>query len=111
MSGTCKCGGQMGECWCNDIQDKMNTSDGRTITGKELQNARLHVSAFFEDNALSVRQHDKYASHVSEGEKDHYLTRDLIYADEIAKGEHDNNFTIWQRMNEFITGECVALLG
>lgn len=29
---------------------------------------------------------------------------------QILAGEADANFTIWQRMNTFLTGECVPLL-
>lgn len=31
-------------------------------------------------------------------------------ADEIIAGQSDQNLSVWQRMNTFLTGECVALL-
>lgn len=51
-----------------------------------------------------------FASHVTYADKVKYVIKERQYAREIEAGLHDNNFTIWQRMNYFLTGECVALL-
>jgi len=34
----------------------------------------------------------------------------LLYADEVESGQHDNNFSVWQEMHYFLTGECVSFL-
>ena len=51
-----------------------------------------------------------FASHVTDTDKQDYVARNIKLANEIEQGLHDNNFTVWQRMNYFLTGECVALL-
>ena len=51
-----------------------------------------------------------FASHVTRDDKLRYAEEQRIYAKEIEAGVHDGNFTILQRMNYYLTGECVALL-
>jgi len=88
----------------------MRTHTGKTITGKKLDEARKHVAEWKRENTRAIRKEDAYAAHISETMKDSYLEKGLSYADEIEDGMHDGNFTIWQRMNTFITGDCIAFL-
>ncbi len=60
------------------------------------------------DHALDADR--GFASHVTHQDKIAYQKRQREYANEIEAGKHDHNFTIWQRMNYFLTGESVAFL-
>jgi len=88
------------------------TSDGAMLNTNDnkLQAAREEVAAWFKENAEAVRKEDFYAKHVTEEEKETYLKKGIAHAEGIAKGMHDNNFTVWQRINTVLTGNCVALL-
>ena len=77
---------------------------------ERVQSARESVANWWADNARAIRQSDCYASHVTEETKDEMLTRGLETAERVRRGEMDCNFTIWQRINTELTGECVALL-
>ena len=86
----------------------------RTHTGEMVQGERLQAAlgAVADDWAAlghAIRREDAYASHVGEATKDQLLARDLEAAERIRQGEVAS-FTIWQRVNEKLTGECVALL-
>lgn len=58
----------------------------------------------------AIRTQDMYASHVTEETKEKALQSMLDEADEIEKGRV-KSFTIWQRVNQVLTGECVGFLG
>ena len=86
----------------------------RTHTGEMVQGERLQAAldAVADDWAAlghAIRRENAYAGHVSEATKDQLLARDLKTAERIRQGEVVS-FTIWQRVNEKLTGECVALL-
>ena len=88
----------------------MITHKGQEVIGDELIEARKHVADDIVTVAYAIYKQDVYADHVTPKKKTELLHRDISYAEEVQKGLHDDNFTIWQRMNTFITGECVALL-
>jgi hypothetical protein len=79
-------------------------------SGKELEDALRHIASDYRDNARNLRIEDPYASHVTEAEKDRILSDSLNLANQIERGEGLNNFTVWQKVNHFFTGECVAFL-
>lgn len=85
------------------------THKGHVVSGSELQAALSKVAADWREIAHNIRKQDCYAAHVSEETKDEHLTTMLAHADEIEQGCVDS-FTIWQRVNTVLTGECVALL-
>lgn len=89
---------------------QFRTHTGEVVTGDRLDAACKGVGQDWRDLAHSIRKEDAYASHVTEETKEKDLNRRLAQADQIDAGTIDN-FTIWQRVNEFLTGECVALLG
>lgn len=86
------------------------THTGETVQGERLQTALDAVADDWAALGHAIRREDAYASHVSEEAKDQRLARDLESADRIRRGEV-KSFAIWQRVNEKLTGECVALLG
>jgi len=88
----------------------MRTHKGEPVSPVDLRRARQHVAQWRRENAKAIRLCGDYASHVSESEKDSTLQYSLGYADEIESGQHDNNFSVWQRMNTFLTGECIGFL-
>jgi len=51
-----------------------------------------------------------FASHVTYQDKVEYARYQRQLAEEIEDGHHDNNFTIRQRMEYFLTGKCTPLL-
>ena len=89
-----------------------HTSERELLTDNDerLIQARKQVAQDWRDLGHAIREGDAYASHVSEETKDLILSNDLKEADRIETGELDGNFTFWQRINERLTGNCVALL-
>lgn len=59
--------------------------------------------------ANELRHSNEYASHVTEAQKESDLIKSLSLADRIEAGEI-KSFTVWQRVNLELTGECVAFL-
>lgn len=83
----------------------------REVVSGELLNSALNKVA--DDMILlaeAIREEDAYASHISEQEKDQYMADDIEHAERVRLGEGLNNFTIWQRVNEVLTNECVSFL-
>ena len=78
---------------------------------EKLQEAREYAA---ESNyKLAHHAHDKdfgFASHITEQDKDDYVEKQTKYAEEIEAGKHDDNFTVWQRMNYYLTGENIPFL-
>jgi len=92
------------------MQDlKFTTHMGETVTGDRLNSAINQVADDMVRMYKGIRN-GYYAPHVTEAQKDYILLKDLLYVDQIRAGEGLNNFTIWQRINNVLTGECVALL-
>lgn len=89
--------------------DYHRTHTGEIITGERLVNARAKVADDWAALSHAIRKEDCYASHVTEAEKDDALIEGLARAEQIRRGEN-YSFTIWQRINTELTGECVALL-
>ena len=86
------------------------THTGKIVTGVTLSNALNQVANDMIQNANNIRIENHYADHVTEEQKEEYFLRRIEYAEEIRIGIGLNNFTIWQRINQVLTGECVALL-
>ena len=80
------------------------------FTRKQVQAARETVADFFAEHALAVRRENPYADHVSEDTKEALLQNQLDFALEIRRGRADHNFTVWQRMEYALTGECTPFL-
>lgn len=60
------------------------------------------------ENALNDDNY--FASHITWSEKQKYARRERRWAMEVEAGLRDHNFSVWQRMNYYLTGECIALL-
>jgi hypothetical protein len=76
-----------------------------------LNNARIYAAKVNRECAKHAFDPDYgFASHITDKDKQDYADKELKLAEEIENGLHDNNFTVWQRMNYFLTGDCVALL-
>mgnify|MGYP001260933190 CR=1 FL=1 len=67
------------------------------------------VAGDWRETAYAIMLEDAYASHVSQDTKIHGLAARLAYADQIQRGVV-NTFTIWQRINYVLTGQCVPFL-
>ena len=81
------------------------------FTPKQIQAARRY--AVRTDLALAMALESgklQCASHVTREGVLAWASRCRDSAKQIINGERDNNFTIWQRMNTYLTGECVAFL-
>lgn len=87
----------------------MRTHTGEEITGPQLTSALNAGADDWENLACAIRGEDLYASHVTEAQKDQYLAEMLERAEAIRRGEIES-FTIWQRVNEKLTGRCVPFL-
>lgn len=78
---------------------------------KDIQNAREYAARI--NYKLSEECFDPdfgFADHITEADKINYSNEQKQFAKEIEEGKHDHNFTIWQRMHYYLTGESVPLL-
>ena len=88
-----------------------NTRNGKTVSGDALLNACKRVAQELRESAEEVKKENAFASHVTDVEKEAYIKRYwLDIADTVERG-NITSFTIWQKINYVLTGECVALLG
>jgi len=88
---------------------KFRTHTGEIVTGERLEKACHSVACWMEKNAQSVFDSDPYASHVTKEQKLKILHDNFDAAQNVKELKNLNNFTIWQRVNAELTGECVAL--
>lgn len=91
------------------MQPIHRTHTGEIITGARLQAALDRVAQDWEELAHAIRKEDAYAPHVTDAQKEANLQGMLQSAAAIRTGSN-RSFTIWQRVNTVLTGECVALL-
>jgi len=87
------------------------TSNGEVVTGERLQAARDKTAETWDalgDAALIGKI--PFASHVTDAEIARYAKSQYDCAKAIRSGLQDGNFTIWQRINTILTGECVPFL-
>lgn len=89
--------------------EKFRTHTGEIVEGARLQTALNAVADWYAENARAIRREDAYASHVTEERKAEALAQGLAFAEQVRRGEHCG-FSVWQRINTHLTGECVALL-
>lgn len=81
------------------------------MSTSELEKARQYAAKPFRDCAKHAFDDDfGFADHVTDEDKRKFAAKHNAYADEIEAGQHDHNFTVWQRMKCFLTGECVPFL-
>lgn len=88
---------------------QFRTHAGEIVEGERLNAALAKVSDDWRQLGFDIANEDAYAPHVTQAEKDANLKSTLEEADAIQAGKVQS-FTIWQRVNEALTGECVALL-
>lgn len=81
-------------------------------TEQQLQQAREYAALINWDLAAYAFDIEEsgFASHVTIADRREYADKQGQYAREIEQGLHDNNFTIWQRMQYYFTGETIPLL-
>ena len=85
------------------------THTGEQVSGERLNNALSQVADDWAKLAYDIRKEDAYAPHVTEKQKEDNMSRMIEAAERIREG-NIKSFTIWQRVNTVLTGECVALL-
>ena len=88
----------------------MKLHTGKILTDTGIAEALKKVANDLRENGYAIHSENAYASHVTQEEKERYLQERLGYANEVEKGLHNSNFTIWQRVDTMLTGECVAFL-
>lgn len=88
---------------------QFRTHTGEVIEGERLQAAIEKVADWYRDNSIAIRAEDCYADHVTEERKEEILEKGLAFAERVRAGEI-TGFSVWQRINTELTGECVALL-
>ena len=86
------------------------THTGAIVSQIELKKACESVAEDWRNNAYACHKGTDYPKHVSQQVKDELLEKALVTAIAIERQENLHNFTIWQRVNTKITGECVAFL-
>ena len=78
---------------------------------EQLKAARVYAAKIDRDIAAHAFDPDfGFAAHVTYKDKVIYAANHALHACEIEAGLHDHNFTVWQRMNYYLTGECVPFL-
>lgn len=85
------------------------THTRETISGDRLQMALNKAANDWEKLGHDIYKENAYADHVTEDIKLKELQKHIDTAKAIRNGEV-RTFTIWQRVNTELTGECVALL-
>lgn len=90
------------------MAQQFRTHTGEIISGERLQRAINKVADDWAELSRAIRREDCYAEHVTTAKKDEYLAEGLARAESIRAGDIQS-FTIWQRVNAELTGECVAL--
>lgn len=86
------------------------THTGEIIRGDRLRAAMSAVADDYVKLAHDIHREDRYASHVTEARKEEILAKTLVFADDIRQGAPTGGFTVWQRINSKLTGECIAFL-
>lgn len=89
---------------------EFKTHDLQIIAGPRLEAALGAVADDYVKLAYAARKEDAYAAHVAEAQKDQMLAKALDHAEQVRRGERHGNFAVWQRVNQKLTGQCVALL-
>jgi len=92
----------------NEVSFK--THKNEIVSGEKLNKALNEVADDWANLQRKIREEDKYAKHITEKQKDDALVKGLERAEEIRNGKNIDNFTIWQRINEKLTGESIALM-
>ncbi len=78
---------------------------------EQIQTARDAVAAQKDHLSVICFNDDfGFASHVTHADKVAYSEGRKQFAEEIRNGEHDNNFTIRQKMYYELTGESIPFL-
>lgn len=85
------------------------THTGERVVGIRLVKARQKVSDDLIKLAYAIFDEDAYATHVTKQQKHDILLNGLRNA-EAVKHRTVFNFTVNQRINQVLTGECVSLL-
>ncbi len=88
------------------------THTGEIVTGQRLQDALIEVGNDWAQIGIQAKakNYDDWPAHVSDEVKQEFTDKHIRHGEEIKRGEGCDNFTIWQRINNVLTGECVALL-
>ena len=85
----------------------MNTN----YTKEQISLARKYATQVHLDYIEAIDKNEAgFASHVTEEKIQEIRAQKLNYIQEILDGKHDGNFSVWQRMNYYLTGECVPFL-
>jgi len=89
--------------------ESFTTHTGEVVTGTRLTVALDKVVTDWENLAKRIRIEDKYASHVTDAQKEQYMAKMIESSHEIRAGK-DLSLTILQRLNTVLTGVCVPLI-
>lgn len=83
----------------------------QNYTDKQLQQARIYAAELHRKLSVECFAPDfGFADHITEEYKRKYSEYHRNLADEIEEGLHDGNFTVRQRMYEYLTGKCIPFL-
>lgn len=86
------------------------THTGETPSQDQFLAACKQVAEDYRENGNAILAENAFASHVTEEQRLAFVQlHNFDVADEVECGEI-TSMTTWQRVNEVLTGECVALL-
>ena len=89
----------------------MRTHTGVIVTGDRLNEARKYAAGFERRSCSQWLTNPGYgADHVTTLQRGEMAAKNMRNALQTECGECDHNFTIWQRMDYFLTGESVPFL-
>lgn len=86
---------------------KFRTHTGEIVTGDRLQSALKTVADWRKNHAEYMLNYKGYPEHVTEAMKQDAYARGVAESEKIRAG-NVSNFTVWQRVNQELTSECVA---
>ena len=84
-------------------------SNGNIVPDEKLKEACKAIAYKWRKSAINQYNQNLYAPHVTEEQKIDNVTKSFAIASWLEAGIIDT-FAAWQDINEYITGECVALL-
>ncbi len=92
------------------VFNQFQTHTGEIVTGDRLQAACEAVALWYEENARACLTSDDYPPHVTQQTKEDLARQRYEWAESVRKRDNLTNFSVWQRVNARLTGECVAFL-
>jgi len=88
----------------------MKTLNNISINNETLNQTLAIIADQLIQSAHAIHQENKYASHITNEQKLHFLNERINLANEVKLGKHNHAFWLNQRITHLLTGEEIAFL-